>query len=326
MVKALSAMVLVPAASSLSLLPIFFMHGVDDNHKEFAGMQQWIRELDPDVFLYSLPVCDDTASYANLWEQGQEVIDRIKEQIAASPQTFADGYALVAHSQGALTARTAIERWDGHNVRTFVSLAGPQAGQYGIPEVPDNKLMQELAGVGKDLVFTIAFQGIKAKAFQQWLSFANYWNDARATVGLSHPHRSYLKGNTFLPVLNNDPGRQSQGPGKAKDDDEAQRYKSNFMRLHNVVFTAGTADDMVMPYQSAVFGFHDEKLENIIPLNESAIWADDWLGLRALSEAGNLTLKTVEGVGHNDWVHSKNVFQQHIMQHLPSRPGADVVV
>merc|ERR1719474_2393689 len=44
---------------------------------------------------------------------------------------MSDGYNLVCHSQGALICRCLIEYLSDHNVRHFVSLAGPQEGVYG---------------------------------------------------------------------------------------------------------------------------------------------------------------------------------------------------
>jgi len=229
------------------------MHGINDNHNEFNDMQSWIREIDPNVTMYSLPVGDDLASITNLWNQGQQIMDQMRERIAALPEVYKDGYVLLSHSQGALTARTVVERMDDHNIHTYIGLAGPQMGEYGIPKVGPHSepLLQKLAKVGKELVFSVALTGPLRSEFQDKLSVANFWNDPRPRYGLfGKPHADYLNGNTFLPVLNNDPHRGSQGPGKAKNDTESERYKANFLRLQHAVFTAGTADDMIFPWNS----------------------------------------------------------------------------
>lgn len=307
------------SAQAEQLLPIFLMHGINTDHKDLNEMEGWIREIDPNVFLYSFPICDDSASFTNLWDQVQEIMDSMREHIEASPDAFKDGCTLIAHSQGALIARTVIERMDDHNIHTFIGLAGPQAGEYGVPENLDNKWVKELSSVGKELVFTLTFQGLKGEEFQKWLSVANYWNDPRTKAGLFHPHNSYLNGNTFLPVLNNDPQRGTQGPGKEKDNSEAARYKANLMRLQKAVFTAGTADKMIIPYQSGVWGFYDESGDKVVDIKDTPMWSEDWLGLRALQEAGNLTLDVVDGVCHTCWTHQKSIFTAHIKPHLPYR-------
>eukprot|EP00927_Polykrikos_kofoidii_P084340 TRINITY_DN8858_c0_g1_i1.p1 TRINITY_DN8858_c0_g1~~TRINITY_DN8858_c0_g1_i1.p1 ORF type:complete len:336 (-),score=30.83 TRINITY_DN8858_c0_g1_i1:66-1073(-) len=306
--------------ASGSLLPIFFMHGINDNHHEFDSMQNWVKAIDPNVTLYSLPVCDDTASFANLWDQGREIMDRMREQIAASPDIYTDGYTLIAHSQGALTARTVVERMDDHDIHTLISLAGPQVGEFGVPEVPaDQPLLKELAAIGKDLVYTLALTGLTASTFQKNLSVANYWNDPRLKANLfGKPHADYLSGNTFLPVLNNDPNRRSQGPKLAKNDTEAARYKRNFLRLKHAVFTAGTADEMIIPWTSGVWEFFDEDANQTVPLKESKLWTEDWVGLRALGESGRLTLAVEEGATHNMWAHDSGLFARYIAPNLPS--------
>jgi len=304
-------------------LPIFFMHGVNDNHNEFDGMQENIRQIDPNVTMYSLPVCDDTASYANLWNQGLQVMDRMRERIALAPEIYKDGYVLLSHSQGALTARTVVERMDDHNIHTFIGLAGPQVGEFGIPDSPGENKYLEPAKVGKDLVFELVFSGLKADAFQQWLSFANYWYDPRPSYGLvGTPYKDYLEGNTFLPVFNNDPNRGTQGPVKKKDDAEGARYKTNLLRLKQAVFTAGTTDNMIIPYNSGVWETYGPDGKTIVPLKSTPLWTEDWLGLRQLDESGRLTLKVGDGVCHTCWAHDDEVFNTFVAPYLPEKPSA----
>jgi palmitoyl-protein thioesterase len=213
---------------------------------------------------------------------------------------------------------------DDHDIHTFIGLAGPQAGEYGIPDFTDNKLMQELAAVGKEQVFSLVFLGLQADLFQKQLSVANYWNDPRESYIFAKPHSDYEVGNTFLPVLNNDPRRGTQGPGQSKSEDEAARYKANFLRVQHAVFTAGTTDETIKPWQSGVWGFYDAS-EKVVDLKDSQMWAEDWLGLRSLDQEGRLTLTVADGVCHTCWAHDKTVFQQHVAQHLPSRPSSVTV-
>ena len=60
------------------------------------------------------------------------VMETIENTIAEDPGAFANGFNLVCHSQGGVICRALIEHWDGHNVSTFVSLAGPQMGVQGL--------------------------------------------------------------------------------------------------------------------------------------------------------------------------------------------------
>jgi len=305
-------------AVDATLLPIILMHGIDDNHREFDSMLGWIRAIDPNVTLYSVPICDDTASYTNLWTQGDEIIGKIREQISASPTVYKNGYTLLCHSQGALTCRTVVQRMDDHNVHTFISLAGPQMGEFGIPSGWQAKIPW-----GRDLAYPFMF----SKTLQSSLSIANFWNDPRPTSNIfGRPETDYHLANTFLPVLHNDPARRTQGPGKERNDTEAARYKMNFLRLQRAVFTCGTADNMIIPYDSGIWNFYDEKAQRIIPLEQTLMWSDDWLGLRQLSESGRLVRTNASGVCHTCWTHDQTVFAKYIAPHLPAAPEVTVVV
>jgi len=48
------------------------------------------------------------------------------------------------YSQGGLLARAAIQSLPDHNVKTFISLSSPQAGQYGSKFNPENPIIINL--------------------------------------------------------------------------------------------------------------------------------------------------------------------------------------
>lgn len=281
------------AASRVSaeLLPIFFMHGLNGGHERFDKMQEWIRQRDPDATTYSFPIAEHEGSTLNLWAQGDHLMEQLRAKTAAQPSIYADGYVLVCHSQGALLCRTVVERMDDHNVHTLIALAGPQNGIFGVP--PD---YSKFLPYPRDEVYHAAYTA----AMQDKMSVANYWHDPRPTSGLFHPVQDYWSSNTFLPVFNNDPGRKTQGYHQAKNDTEAARYKSNFLRLNAAVFTCGTADRIVVPYDSGIFNFYDPwPSKGSVILEQTAMWEDDWIGLRTLAEGGRLTRITAPGVTHN---------------------------
>lgn len=49
--------------------------------------------------------------------------------------------SLPGYSQGGLLARAAIQSLPNHNVKTFISLSSPQAGQYGSKFVPHKHIV-----------------------------------------------------------------------------------------------------------------------------------------------------------------------------------------
>eukprot|EP00656_Telonema_subtile_P028215 TRINITY_DN3053_c0_g1_i4.p1 TRINITY_DN3053_c0_g1~~TRINITY_DN3053_c0_g1_i4.p1 ORF type:complete len:243 (+),score=32.49 TRINITY_DN3053_c0_g1_i4:410-1138(+) len=206
-----------------------------------------------------------------------------------------------------------VQRMDDHNVHTFISLAGPHMGEFGIPSGWQKKLPW-----GRDLVYAAMDTGVAAAAFQHDLSIANYWRDPRPRAGLfGKPAVDYLVANTFLPVMNNNPGRRTQGPGLPKNDTEAARFKANFLRLQNAVFTGSPVDDMIIPYDSSLWRFYNENASATVPLEETPMWQEDWIGLKELNATNRLVLADVANVCHTCWAHDQAVFEQHIAPHLP---------
>jgi hypothetical protein len=158
-----------------------------DTRADFDGMQQWITAIEPSVVIASLPVCDDSASYANLWDQGEQIIAHIQTAVNATPSVCEDGYTLLCHSQGALTCRTVLERFDNHSIHTFISLAGPHMGEFGIPAGWQSKIPW-----GRDLAYSSFLTGLTANTFQKDLSIANFWHDPRpkaAAAGIGKSQR-----------------------------------------------------------------------------------------------------------------------------------------
>lgn len=73
-------------------------------------------------------------------------------------------------------------------------------------------------------------------------------------------------------------------------------YKAKIENLVNFVMVMFNQDDVVEPKQSAHFEFYSPGQDKeVLPLNESAIYQEDWLGLRRLDESGRLHFFSVEG-------------------------------
>jgi len=67
------------------------------------------------------------SSLKPMWKQVEEIgMDVLSIGVA-----FPEGINLIGYSQGGLLARAILQRFPMHNVRNFISLSSPQAGQYG---------------------------------------------------------------------------------------------------------------------------------------------------------------------------------------------------
>lgn len=296
-------------SSSANLLPVFFMHGVGGAHSDFNQMEAWLKEVEPNMTVYNLHLYDYASSFVNLWTQAAGIIDAVRERVKAEPETYKGGYSFVCHSQGALLCRSVIELMDDHNVHTFISLAGPHRGEFGIPDI------QVVIPGGRDLAHTFFY----TQAFQKDLSLANYWTDPRPVV-----FSTYLARNTFLPVLNNNPGRGTQGPGLPKNDTEAARYKANFIRLRKAVFLCSPADKVIVPFDSGIFNFYDGTAAQTVPLEHTPLWSEDWIGLRTLNDSRRLLRVTAPDACHTCWQSRRALFDEFVLPHLPINGGVEV--
>lgn len=289
-------------ASTQSYLPVFMMHGVDDNAKsEFTSMTQWLQTEHPGTETYPIAMYEDMpGSWVDLNVQVTKISAYIRK--TADEQQMS-GYHLVCHSQGGILCRAIIEDMDDHRVHSFVSLAGPQMGVYGpaffdfMKTIPIIKFLQNAT-----------YQDICAVVYNsagQLISVANMWHDP--------VHEDlYLKGNSFLPKIN----------GQTDDAEGNARRKANFLRLEKAVFLTGTVDGSdyeggIEPDLSGVFSFFKPgSRTEMVSMKEQQVYVEDSFGLRSLDEAGKLVTKVVPGVSHHMWVDTEEVVKEHIFPHL----------
>jgi palmitoyl-protein thioesterase len=67
------------------------------------------------------------SSLDNAWYQVNELRNDLMEICKEHPE----GVHLIGYSQGGLLARAILQSFPEHNVKNFISLSSPQAGQYG---------------------------------------------------------------------------------------------------------------------------------------------------------------------------------------------------
>lgn len=58
-------------------------------------------------------------------------MDELGNDLKSICERHPEGVHLVGYSQGGLLARAILEVYDDHNVKNFISLSSPQAGQFG---------------------------------------------------------------------------------------------------------------------------------------------------------------------------------------------------
>ena len=158
-------------------------------------------------------------------------------------------------------------------MKTLITFGSPHQGVFGVPgcnETTDSFLLCEMVR-----------QLISAGAYEDWIqdlvAVAQYWHDPLNST-------NYRQGSHFLAPINNEL--------ELKNGD----YKRRIEQLENFVMVMFNQDDVVDPKESAHFEFYSPGQDSeILPLNESALYQEDWLGLRTLSESGRLHFFSVDG-------------------------------
>jgi len=102
---------------------------------------------------------------------------------------------------------------------------------------------------------------------QAHLSISGYWRDPLQI-------ETYLKECLYLPIINNE-----------RETPLSALYKSNILSLSNYVVIWSPFDTTVNPPESAKFSVYDSDY-NVVPLELTTMYIEDWLGLRSLAEEG----------------------------------------
>jgi len=286
--------------SGSKLHPIFFMHGIDGGHSDWDEAIAIINKTNPGTSMWAIQLYEgNLKSWTKLDEQISGVIKNMREIVAANPEIMSDGYHLVCHSQGALLCRCLIEAMSDHQVRHFVSLAGPQEGVYGkdfLMQVGFFKKFPWLASLTMEESHIILYSSLIQRT-----SIGNMWQDP-------FYQDEYLKYNKFLPKYN----------GLTASADELATYKANFIRLHNATFYAGSFTDTeydggIEPFQSGNFGFFRTNSNTALrDMTSGVLYKNDKFGLKTLDEAGKLTVISVPNVSHNSW-RSKKYIKNYVI-------------
>lgn len=262
-------------ATAAKPLPVVLWHGMGDsccNPESMGYIQDLIQKNVSGVYVYSVElgsnVVDDTTMgfFANMNEQVQAVCDKL----AADPN-LKGGFNAIGFSQGGQFLRAYTQRCNNPPVHNLITIGGQHQGVYGLPHCPgvDYSLceyIRELLDYGAYLSY-----------IQTTLVQAQYWQDPLDQA-------AYISENIFLPDINN------ALPVKNNT------YKANLASLNAFVMVKFTQDSMVQPRESEWFEFYAPGQDTeIVPLRNSTLYQEDWLGLAKLDTAGRLHFLEVDG-------------------------------
>ena len=107
--------------------------GVPVGIRPARSVVSWVRgALGRGTYVRALEVGNgyvDSISRGMNWQ-----LARVVQQIQAD-EKLARGFNMIGYSQGSLLARAYVQRFNAPRVSTLISWVGPQAGQFGVPDL-----------------------------------------------------------------------------------------------------------------------------------------------------------------------------------------------
>ena len=240
--------------------------------------------------MHSLPLFEGSASLRTpLTKQRDSIVEYLVTNAAALNLT--EGFNFVAHSQGALLTRAVIQALpESLRVINYVSMAGPQLGQWGMCVMNKNVLNSTIV---KSMTRTAGWLAFYNPIAQREISVANYWNDPN--------HQwSDKEFNHFLPEVNN-----------LVSHPRSDEFKKNFLRLKRAAFFGSSGDNCINPQLSSVFQFLD-KNEKPVAMRQSEVYVRDTFGLATLDKRGGLVIKAPAGYDHMSWYSDPRLFADYV--------------
>lgn len=262
------------SAAAVQAVPTAIFHGLGDACI-YGGMRRFTKQI-----------ASGTGDYADCIEVGNGTLTSILTNFetqaemacqniqADSNFTGVPEINVMGLSQGALIARYIATTCDlgDTKVRNLASLGGPNMGVDAIPGCFDGFICNIVNEVARSLVYL--------PIVQNHLGPAGYFRNPQALS-------TYLKDNVFLPMANNE-------EGSAGDTTVEASQKARFEALNGLLLMMFNQDTVVYPKESEWFQTYDDNM-NLLPLEDSDFYKNDYLGLKALNEGSKITFSKVEG-------------------------------
>ena len=252
-------------------LPVLLFHGMGDAALS-SGMRAVAARIAADIgaYVYSISVgAPEDEPRSSYFGRVSEQLARVCDEQLTPEARFAGGVNAVGFSQGGQFLRALAQSCGGVTFRTLVTL-GAQHG--GVATVP---------GCGADAAGGFCAQMQKLVSAGAYRSFvqtavvqAQYLRDAKDEA-------AFLSRNVWLPAVNNLLPLKNE------------TYRARIAALERLVLFRFSDDVTVVPRDSAWFAW--QRGAEVVPLREQALFQEDWLGLRALDEAGRLVLADCPG-------------------------------
>lgn len=257
-----------------SATPIVIWHGLGQSCCDPMGIGRVKSVIEKATGAYVVSVkignsvLDDTIN--GFFKPVNQQIDTVCSQLGNDTR-LAQGYHAIGFSQGGQFLRGLAQRCPNPPMKHLVSMGSQHQGIYGIPKCPGISLAL------CNLMRRFMSQGVYSKIVQNNLVVAQYWHD---TLN----YEKYVTESRFIAEINNE--------GQLKN----ATYANNLTKLKKFVMVKNLNDSTVIPIHSQHFETYAPGNDTtIVPLRESKIYKEDWIGLKKLDEAGRLVFIDVPG-------------------------------
>lgn len=260
--------------SAKNATPVVMWHGMGDSCCLPFSMGAIKKELEQritGVYVHSLEIGSNVAE-DTLNGFFKPVNDQIEEacQKIASDESLQGGYNAMGFSQGGQFLRAVAQRCPNPPMKNLITFGGQHQGVFGLPHCLGTEGVCEL-------VRRMLDYGAYTRFVQAVLVQAQYWHDPTK-------QQEYVEVSQFLADINNE--REVKN----------ETYKTNLNQLENLVMVMFENDTMVVPRESAHFGFYaDGQDKTVVPLQQTKIYTQDYLGLRQMDKDGKLVMLQTEG-------------------------------
>ena len=242
--------------------PVAVFHGLGDNCSN-PGMKSFTEKIGKE--LNTVAHCFESG--AGFLESFEKQCEQACSGIQNNP-SFQEEFSVIGLSQGALIARYIIEMCNlkGYATR-FVSVGGPQMGVSKFPHCPKNTPFCFLLN-------SITDTSVYSPEIQKSVGPAGYFRTNKKI-------EKYIEKSTVLAPLNNESQKSSN-------------KKTRFLLLEKIQLIMFSKDTMIIPKETAWFGYYDEN-NNTQAVYNSDLYKNDLIGLKTLNEKGKVNFDSING-------------------------------
>ncbi|KAJ3272932.1 hypothetical protein HDV01_005129 [Terramyces sp. JEL0728] len=196
-----------------------------------------------------------------------EKIEYVCQDLKSKPE-LASGFNAIGFSQGGLFLRGLVQKCDSIRIVNLMTFGSPHAGVADIPNCEEES-------ANCSLMRSI----VKAGAYWSWIQSsvvqAQYYKDWKNL-------ETYLESNIFLPDLNQEL------------PDVDNKYSDRLKSLKRLILIKFDQDRMIVPKETAWFGFYDNE-GKVVDLKNQEWYKANKLGLKDMDNQGKIAFVTLPG-------------------------------